>query len=68
MVTKYAGDYESQLYVYSLNGTELWNYTSSNTNMFEGVKISADGKYIVICRGDGDLFFFGRSSSTPIWS
>ena len=48
------------------DSTALWTHTAGDS--IEAVAISANGEYVVSGGRDNNLYFFHKSSSTPLWN
>jgi len=45
-----------------------WRCPAGSSNVIESVTISSDGSYIVAANQYGEIYFFSRFSSVPLWS
>jgi len=59
--------YLNKLYLFSrLNSTPIWEFSFSGSGSYCQVVMSSDGNNISIA--SSDLYFFHKSSPTPLWS
>ncbi|MEM4311813.1 MAG: WD40 repeat domain-containing protein [Nitrososphaerales archaeon] len=57
----------NKVFFYNKDGTQVWSpYTG--TKPFIKVDLSENGKYLIAANDDKQVFFFGDSSNTPLWT
>ncbi len=67
----YSADHNSGLpivFLYSQNGTQLWNFSSPTDATSRAISISSDGNYIAAGTTGGRVYLFSKETNTPLWS